>query len=74
VLADDCQVRADMTGSWLAQMGWEIYVLEMGVPWAPPVSGGHRCLLCAAIQAYLEWEYGLVAQLTRDGTHGLFVI
>ena len=28
----------------------------------------------SAMQAYLEWEYGLVAQLERDGTHGFFVI
>ncbi|HEY4297361.1 MAG TPA: rhodanese-related sulfurtransferase [Paraburkholderia sp.] len=29
VLADDEDgVRADMTASWLAQMGWEVYVLE----------------------------------------------
>ena len=28
----------------------------------------------AAMQAYLEWEYGLVAQLERDGTHGFTVI
>ena len=28
----------------------------------------------AAMRAYLEWEYGLVAQLERDGTHGFFVI
>jgi rhodanese-related sulfurtransferase len=28
----------------------------------------------AAMNAYLEWEYGLVAQLERDGTHGFFVI
>ncbi|SDB92856.1 rhodanese-like domain-containing protein [Paraburkholderia lycopersici] len=27
-----------------------------------------------AMNAYLEWEYGLVAQLGRDGTHGFFVI
>ena len=27
-----------------------------------------------AMQAYLDWEYGLVAQLGRDGTHGFFVI
>jgi rhodanese-related sulfurtransferase len=27
-----------------------------------------------AIQAYLDWEYGLVAQLDRDGTHGFRVI
>lgn len=27
-----------------------------------------------AMQAYLEWEYGLVDQLARDGTHGFQVI
>ncbi|POA54317.1 MULTISPECIES: rhodanese-related sulfurtransferase [unclassified Pseudomonas] len=27
-----------------------------------------------AMQAYLDWEFGLVAQLGRDGTHGFFVI
>jgi rhodanese-related sulfurtransferase len=28
----------------------------------------------AAMQAYLEWEYGLVAQLARDATHGFQVL
>jgi len=28
----------------------------------------------AVMQAYLEWEYGLVAQLERDGTHGFRVL
>lgn len=27
-----------------------------------------------AMQAYLDWEFGLVEQLGRDGTHGFFVI
>jgi rhodanese-related sulfurtransferase len=27
-----------------------------------------------AMQAYLEWEFGLVAQLNRDGTHGFRVV
>jgi len=27
-----------------------------------------------AMQAYLEWEYGLVEQLRRDATHGFFVL
>ncbi|MGR4863329.1 rhodanese-like domain-containing protein [Caulobacter sp. LARHSG274] len=27
-----------------------------------------------AMQAYLDWEYGLVDQLARDGSHGFFVI
>jgi rhodanese-related sulfurtransferase len=26
------------------------------------------------MQAYLDWEYGLVAQLERDGTHGFWVL
>jgi hypothetical protein len=30
VLTDDRGVRADMTASWLAQMGWEVLVLEGG--------------------------------------------
>lgn len=28
----------------------------------------------AAMQAYLDWEYGLVDQLARDGAHGFYVI
>ncbi|PWC44941.1 rhodanese-like domain-containing protein [Azospirillum sp. TSO22-1] len=31
VLADDDGVRADMTASWLAQMGWDVHVLDGGV-------------------------------------------
>jgi len=27
-----------------------------------------------AMQAYFDWEYGLVEQLRRDDTHGFFVI
>jgi rhodanese-related sulfurtransferase len=27
-----------------------------------------------AMQAYLDWEFGLVAQLERDGTHNFYVI
>ena len=30
VLTDNMSVRADMTASWLAQMGWETYALEGG--------------------------------------------
>ncbi len=29
--SDDDGVRADMTASWLAQMGWEVYVLDDGL-------------------------------------------
>lgn len=91
VLSDDRSVRADMTASWLAQMGWEVYVLEGGYDGAREI-GPPRVLLKSdpahryrrpyegtdvaekAMQAYLDWEYGLVEQLRRDGTHGFYVI
>ena len=91
VLADDRGVRADMTASWLAQMGWEVYVLDGGYAGAlevgppqvlPKPDPSHRYrrpyegtdIDAAAMQAYLDWEYGLVEQLRRDASHGFFVI
>jgi rhodanese-related sulfurtransferase len=91
VLTDDKGVRADMTASWLAQMGWEVYVLEGGydgtLEVGPPLvlpkpDPAHRYRRPyegtnvdeRAMQAYLDWEYGLVDQLRRDGTHGFYVI
>jgi rhodanese-related sulfurtransferase len=91
LLTDDRGVRADMTASWLAQMGWETYVLDGGydgaLEVAPPVDlpkpdPSHRYrrpyegtdVDTNAMQAYLDWEYGLVEQLRRDATHGFFVI
>ncbi len=91
VLSDNLRVRADMTASWLAQMGWETYVLEGGydstLDIGPPVvipkpDPSHRYrrpyegtdIKESAMQAYLDWEYGLVEQLHRDATHGFFVI
>ena len=91
VLTDDKDVRADMTASWLAQMGWEVYVLEGGYDGAidagppqilPKPDPSHRYrrpyegteASREAMQAYFDWEYGLVEQLKRDGTHGFFVI
>jgi len=91
LLTDDRGVRADMTASWLAQMGWEVYVLvggydcalEAGPPHVlPKPDPAHRYrrpyegidVDARAMQAYLDWEYGLVEQLKRDGTHGFFVI
>jgi rhodanese-related sulfurtransferase len=91
LLTDDKGVRADMTASWLAQMAWEVYVLdggydrvlEIGPPPAvprPDPSQRYRrpyegtSASRDAMQAYLDWEYGLVDQLGRDGTHGFFVI
>jgi rhodanese-related sulfurtransferase len=91
LLTDNRGVRADMTASWLAQMGWETCVLEGGYDRAlevgPPVvlpkpDPSHRYrrpyegndIATGAMQAYLDWEYGLVEQLRRDATHGFFVI
>jgi len=91
VLADNLGIRADMSASWLAQMGWEVYVLDggfdasldRGTGDAPPPRGPEGRYKrpyegtdnkAAAMQAYLDWEYGLVEQLARDGTHGFFVI
>ena len=91
LLADDLGPRADMTASWLGQMGWEVYVLdggfdgalETGVPVVnPPADPAHRYKrpyegtdnAADAMQAHLDWEFGLVDQLARDATHGFFVI
>jgi rhodanese-related sulfurtransferase len=90
VLADDLGVRADMTASWLAQMAWEVYVLDSAFedrvdgrgPQLPPRDAQGRYQRPyegtdsspQAMRAYLEWEFGLVEQLERDGTHGFFVI
>ena len=91
LLTDDRGVRADMTASWLAQMGWETCVLDGGYDGAlevgpalvlPKPDPSHRYrrpyegtrVATAAMQAYLDWEYGLVEQLRRDASHGFFVI
>ena len=91
VLSDDLGPRADMSASWLAQMGWEVYVLdggfsgalESGPDAAPPPRGPEGRYkrpyegvdnAAEAMQAYLDWEYGLVDQLARDATHGFYVI
>jgi rhodanese-related sulfurtransferase len=91
LLSDNMSVRADMTASWLAQMGWEAYVLDGGYDRAlevtppaelPKPDPSHRYrrpyegtdVGTHAMQAYLDWEYGLVEQLRRDATHGFFVI
>jgi rhodanese-related sulfurtransferase len=91
LLADDLGSRADMTASWLAQMGWDVAVLDGGFdgalesgdgPQLPPLPAADRYKrpyegtdnARAAMQAYLDWEYGLVAQLERDATHGFYVI
>jgi rhodanese-related sulfurtransferase len=57
--------------------------LETGAPAAiPPADPAHRYKrpyegtdnAAEAMQAYLDWEFGLVDQLARDATHGFFVV
>jgi rhodanese-related sulfurtransferase len=91
LLTDNMNVRADMTASWLAQMGFETCVLDggydRGLEAGPPQvlprgDPSHRYrrpyegtgVNTDAMQAYLDWEFGLVEQLQRDDTHGFFVI
>lgn len=99
VLADDDGVRANMSASWLAQMGWEVWVLEavtvddfvpgsadeVGLTSSQTRPAAARSDLYIrpyegtgnpheAMQAYLDWEFGLVDQLARDGTHGFKVL
>jgi rhodanese-related sulfurtransferase len=90
VLHDALGARADMTASWLSQMAWDVYVLDDdesptvgdNEPALPARSARGRYQRPyegtdappAATRAYLEWEYGLVAQLARDASHGFFVI
>jgi rhodanese-related sulfurtransferase len=91
LLSDNRGIRADMTASWLAQMGWETYVLDGGYDGAlevgppriiPKPDPSHRYVRpyegtdvsAEKMQAYLDWEYGLVEQLRRDGSHGFYVI
>lgn len=42
VLTDDTGVRASVTAHWLAQMGWDVYVLEGGVASGPVERGPMR--------------------------------
>jgi rhodanese-related sulfurtransferase len=92
ILADDLGCRALMSAAWLAQMGWEVYVLDAPTseftasgrdPAAPPPRGANGRYRrpyegtdnpAQAMQAYLDWEAGLVDQLRHDATHGFLVI
>jgi rhodanese-related sulfurtransferase len=91
VLADELGPRAFMTASWLAQMAWDVYVLDGAFQGELERGAGEAIAARSkagrykrpyegtdnaekAMQAYLEWEYGLVEQLARDNSHGFFVI
>jgi rhodanese-related sulfurtransferase len=75
VLADDVGPRADMTASWLAQMGWEAYVLDGGFdgpletgawrPTLPPVPA-HFAIDAPALKAALDRDAATVVDLAQS--------
>ncbi len=78
VLADDQGVRADMTASWLAQMGWSVYVLDGGFdgpletgPWRPsrPPPPATRTISPAALAEGLKRGALVVVDLAPSPTH-----
>ena len=66
ILYDDDGVRADMTASWLAQMGWEVYVTDpvdasarsATGPWHAPTADtpAVRTVDARALAGWLEAE------------------
>ena len=71
-----------MTAHWLAQMGWQVGLpVEAGTAqlispridrYRRPCEGTDAPR--SAMQACLDWEFGLVAQLAADGSHGFAVL
>ena len=73
VLADDDGVRAPMTASWLAQMGWEVHVLE------PQAEAARSARGSASAQhpeppPVAEIAPAELAQTLRAAPHGIAVI
>jgi rhodanese-related sulfurtransferase len=78
VLADDLGPRADMTASWLAQMGWDVFVLEDGFdgplelgawrPTAPPPPFTAAVSVGDLAQA-LEHDEAVVIDLATSPVH-----
>ena len=64
VLADDLGPRADMTASWLAQMGWEVLVLDGGFE-EPLESAAWRSSLPAAPEVATITALALAEEITR---------
>jgi len=88
LLTDNMGVRADMTASWLAADGREVFVLDGGYDGALEVGPPRSCRArsrptataapmrhrrrCARDAGLSRWEYGLANRLRRDDTHGFF--
>ena len=60
--------RADLDTGRTAAHRREVPKVATAVPTRVRTTRPQRC------RPYLDWEYGLVDQLERDGTHGFFVI
>jgi rhodanese-related sulfurtransferase len=79
VLADDDGVRANMTGSWLAQMGWEVHVLaplapslltEAGPsPMPRPVPPSQPMVSPTELQTWLQHEGTVVLDVAPHAEH-----
>jgi rhodanese-related sulfurtransferase len=67
-LADVPAARFSSTGAWPPAS----HQAPAGQRYRRPYEGTDSPQ--AAMQAYLDWEYGLVAQLARDATHGFQVL
>jgi rhodanese-related sulfurtransferase len=79
VLADDDGVRADMTASWLAQMGWEVYVVDpvdarernVTGSWQAPVAASPtvRTVEARALAGWLDAGDTAVIDVTRSANY-----
>ena len=65
VLWDDAGVRADMTASWLAQMNWEVWVLDEPASGLPGAQGEWRPSLAPLPEVPLIDAATLQAELSR---------
>ena len=71
------QVLAGGTEAWIAgglelQRGLTRAASPPDDVYRRPYEGADHA--AASKQAYLDWEFGLVEQLARDGTHGFYVV
>jgi rhodanese-related sulfurtransferase len=73
VLADDDGVRASMSGSWLAQMGWEVYVV-VDAPASAFAETGRGLLLLPSQPAATEIAPSQLAQWLAEDAADVAVI
>lgn len=81
VLADIHGVRANMTGSWLAQMAWEVIVIdgltesdcsERG-PWQPPMPALPQVSWITATELHEQMQAGSDLTIVDFSTHAQYV-